>query len=355
MADAATAGSTNYVEAGAPMEAPPDHDEEPINPHTTVVLLAVCSAFELVAASLVCGETQCTGVTAYAVAVGVVSLALLAPVALVLFAEPLAPRRLPDGLPHLSLLLLMWWLPACFLLTFIEPFQGLCNGYFATLGATASAVQLARVHVQGIEAGLVDALEQVRSASPDRAALLALAFSSTAVWVQAAITLGRAPMDHPGAMAWAIIIGVVSSVMCAFYLLLSNFAIHRFGFAALMACWWLQGIAVSFVPSGFTGTINGYISCWVSVLIAAYFLRTSRSPRDLEPVPTAPPEEGLGGPTTEYMSQEDATDGFSATLGKLGGSTWATPGFGSAVAPPTTREPPSAENSTFRQPPHDDL
>ena len=31
-----------------------------------------------------------------------VSLALVAPVGLVLFAEPLAPRRLLEGLPHLS-------------------------------------------------------------------------------------------------------------------------------------------------------------------------------------------------------------------------------------------------------------
>lgn len=312
--------NTDYVEEGAPLEAPPDHDDDPtINPHIATIALLIASVFELIAACLVCGDQQCTGLVAYSVVVGIISLILLAPVALVLFAEPLAPRRLPEGLPHLSLLLLMWWMPAGFLLTFIGPFHGLCNGYFAVLGGTAFALQLARVHVPGVDASLEDAAATVRSQPTERTVLVLLALSSTAVWVEAAVTLGSQPADHPGAKSWAIVIGVVSSVMCAFHLLLSS-PINRLGFATLMAAWWCQGIAVSFMPSGFIDTVNGFVATWASVLLAAYFLRSTRSPRDLEPIPSAEPEDGSGGPTTSYVSQDppDPSDGFSGTLSTLG-------------------------------------
>lgn len=104
------------------------------------------------------------GSPAYSVAVGAVSLALLAPVALVLFAEPLAPQRLPEGLPHLSLLLLAWWLPASFLLTFVGPFQGLSNGYFSTIVAGAGSVQLCRANVPLIDGALSTLHEFARNA-----------------------------------------------------------------------------------------------------------------------------------------------------------------------------------------------
>ena len=74
----------------------------------------------------------------------------------------------------------------------------------------------------------------------------------------------------------------------------------------LLASWWCQGIALSFVPNTFIGSVNGFVATWTSVGLAFYFLRTTRSPNDLLPIPSAPPdEEGLGGPTTEYRAASD--------------------------------------------------
>jgi hypothetical protein len=326
--------ATNYQSAEDP-EAPPDHEaaEEEINPQVASIILAAASICELIAASLVCSESDCTGLEAYSVAVGVASLVLLAPIVLVLFAEPLAPRRLPEGLPHLALLLLAWWLPACFLLTFISPFQGLCNGYFATLAATAGAVHLARAYVPAFDALLRQLQTMAHESAHERTVLIVLSLLSTAVWVEAAIALGRFPGEHPAVKAWAIVVGVVSMVLCAFYLLLDNLQIHKLGFAALLAVWWCQGVAISFVPSTYMFTCNGFISTWASSFVAFYFLHSTRSPRDLLPIPAAEPgDEGLGagfgGPTTTYQAA-DATDGFSQRIGidsvGRGGNPWVDP------------------------------
>ena len=293
------------------MEQPPDHDDpnSTPDPSVSVVILGGASFFELIAASLSCGEqTVCSSLTAYSVAAGVVSIALLIPVALVHFAEPLAPQQLHEGLPHLSLMLLAWWTPACFLLTFVAPFGTLSNGYFATVAAIAGAMQLCRAHVELVDKAFVTLRELAHEAPRERVVLMILALTSTAMWVHAAISAAMYG-DSPSTKAWAIIVGVVSSVLCTFYLLLdkspSGFSAphDQMGFAVLLAAWWCQGIALSFVPSSFIGTINGFVCTWASVFLALYFLRITRGPRDMEPVPSAPPdEEGLGGPTTEYVS-----------------------------------------------------
>ena len=220
------------------------HDESTaVDPSAPIVLLAGASLCELISASLACSQQPtCSGLRAYAVSVGLVSIVLLAPIALVNFAEPLAPRRLYEGLPQISLLLLMWWMPACFLLTFVAPFSTLGNGYFATLGGAAGALQLSRAYVPALDTALHTVREMARDAPPDRAVLVMLALSSTLMWVQAAISAALYG-DTPATKAWAIIVGVVSSVLCAFFLLLEGLTIHRLGFAMLMAAWWCQGSA----------------------------------------------------------------------------------------------------------------
>ena len=192
-----------------------------------------------------------------------------------------------------------------------------------------------------LEAGLQHVRGLAREAATERSVLLLLGLSSTAMWVQAAIASAQFS-DSPAVKAWAIIVGVVSSVLCAFYLLLDNMTLHRLGFAMLVAwcvlhvqpssrgaaaaaralplvsvvrccvslarSWWCQGIAISFVPSSFISTVNGFVSTWSSVFLAFYFVRLTRAPNDLLPVPSTEPhddaEPGLGGPTTAYLSAD---------------------------------------------------
>ena len=314
------AASATPPAAAAAMNEPPDveEEEEATDPRVSVVVLLCASLFELLSASLVCGQQHvCAGLYAYAVAVGVVSTALTTPIALFYFAEPLVPRDLNDALPHLSLLLLAWWIPACFLLTFVTPFTTLCNGYFATVCASVGSFQLCRAHVPLLESALQTLRAMGRSAPPERTTLMMLAISSTAMWVQAALAAALY-VDAPATKAWAIIVGVVSSVLCSFYLLLEGLALHRLGFAMLLAGWWCQGIALSFGPNSFTATVNGYLSTWISTFLAFYLVRTVRSANELQPIPSAPPDdEGLGGPTTDYVAGDSPELALEGTYNQL--------------------------------------
>jgi len=142
-----------------------------------------------------------------------------------------------------------------------------------------------------------------------------LALSSTAVWVQAAVCASQYG-DYVGSKAWAIIVGVVSFMFCASYLVFAGAADHRAGFGGLLAAWWVQGIAFSFVPDTFSATMNGFAWTWASVFLALFFVRNNKITRNLLPIPSAPPDDddGFGAPTTTYHAAADATDGFSSSF-----------------------------------------
>jgi hypothetical protein len=241
------------------MEPPPSEDVPSVEPITATVALMLASAFELLAASL--RTTGGDGLVNYAVVVGAVSLMLVAPVALVLFAEPLAQAispRLHEGLPHLSLMLLVWWMPATFVMTFVGPFQGLCNGWFSSVAGVMGAFQLCRAHVPPFDHAVTQLQALARGAPKERTILCYLALTSTAVWITAAVALGQASREHPAVKAWALIVGLVSFIMCSVYLLFEEATTHRLAFALSLALWWAQAIAFSFVPTSFISTMNGF-------------------------------------------------------------------------------------------------
>jgi hypothetical protein len=74
----------------------------------------------------------------------------------------------------------------------------------------------------------------------------------------AAVALGQASWEHPAVKAWALIVGLVSFIMCSVYLLFEEATTHRLAFALSLALWWAQAIAFSFVPTSFISTMNGF-------------------------------------------------------------------------------------------------
>ena len=114
-------------------------------------------------------------------------------------------------------------------------------------------------------------------------------------------------------------------------------------------------MALSFVPSSFIGSINGFLSTWASVVLAAYFLRLTRSPRDLLPVPSAEPPDEVGGAyaTTYHAAagSSDTPEAFPSTVIHSGlglDGTWASKS--AHAAEPQPRMGPSATES-FRHTP----
>jgi len=110
----------------------------------SVLLLA--SVFELAASSSLCVSDGCGGARGFGIAAGAVSFAG----AMVLLVQTLAlplPVALPPTLPATAtLLLLVWWVVGCIVLTFVGPFTSVGNGYVSTWGALLASVACALPH-----------------------------------------------------------------------------------------------------------------------------------------------------------------------------------------------------------------
>lgn len=103
------------------------HRTTPI-PRTSVLILLGASAVELTAAAILCGGGSCAGTVAYSVAVGAVGLFL----GMVIAAFPSLPPALHRLGRHVALFNALWWTAGTLCLTFVSPFVGAGNGFFAT-------------------------------------------------------------------------------------------------------------------------------------------------------------------------------------------------------------------------------
>ena len=218
-------------------------------------LLLVISLFEIVAASFVCGTYACRGVSAYAVSIGVISTAatVLVGVGLHGVYHPISSR-----VSHLSAFLLAWWLVGAFVLTFIGPFTSLSNGYVLSWAALWAALQLCRRHSswEPLEIALSSATTRIRT--PAGHAIL-LAIASAVVWVEAAVCVSRAgAAANSWADGWAVAVGIVSMVASGGRAVYPElFEPHDAKLSAALAVWWVQGLAITFIPTPFMGSVNG--------------------------------------------------------------------------------------------------
>jgi hypothetical protein len=262
------------------------------DPRTPLLVLSVASVFELIAAAVVCGTSyHCTGLDAYAVTAGGVSCVVCIPLLLMYFDFfEFSGTRFAEHAPNLALFLLAWWSVAWLVLTFVSPFTGLTNGFFACWVAPFAALLFCRALTPLVSEPLGRMVAALRGAGAERSVLILLCASSTAVWVSASVALGRYPdiacdptthecMHYNGIKVWAICVGVVSMGACGVYLTLEAASPYGYSLALAQSVWWLQGLAISFVPSVFGGGVNGWACTWLSVGLAGYFASLSRNPR----------------------------------------------------------------------------
>eukprot|EP00919_Chromeraceae_sp_WS-2016_P059727 GHVR01141912.1.p1 GENE.GHVR01141912.1~~GHVR01141912.1.p1 ORF type:complete len:142 (+),score=20.88 GHVR01141912.1:84-509(+) len=78
---------------------------------------------------IVIGNNGCSGVNAYAIAVGVISLVVALIMLILWIAKDDAAKKAE---PWMSLFLFIWWIPGVIILTFVGPFKSTGNGYFAS-------------------------------------------------------------------------------------------------------------------------------------------------------------------------------------------------------------------------------
>ncbi|KAL3915224.1 MAG: hypothetical protein SGPRY_007320, partial [Prymnesium sp.] len=92
--------------------------------------------------------------------------------------------------------------------------------------------------------------------------------------------LAHSPSEHAGIKVWAILVGVVSMSCCAAYLFFDGAAAYAYVLAIGASSWWLQGIAISFVPNVYNGSVNGYVCTWLSIGLAGYYTSICSSSHD---------------------------------------------------------------------------
>lgn len=116
--------------------------KEASNEALMMFIIVVCSGVELLAASIDChkGEDSCAGRAAWAMAVGVISLAVSISLLLWLHFRSLSQKPMQIVGAGFTL----WWLVALFSLTFARssPFYNTGNGFFAIILATLCSICL---------------------------------------------------------------------------------------------------------------------------------------------------------------------------------------------------------------------
>lgn len=134
-------------------------ERDKINAH--VLILIVASVVELIAAALFC-KAGCTGLNAYAVAVGAASIFFC----LVLVLDPTIDAAANHLNLSLAVILFLWWFVAAIILTFITPFVEASNGFWATWVAAFTSGFIAKEAI----AARMDGLRLRGSGQPAAAA-----------------------------------------------------------------------------------------------------------------------------------------------------------------------------------------
>ena len=169
------------------------------------------------------------------------------------------------------------------------------------VGAPRTRGELARAQVAQVDELVGRFVAIARSALAERAHVTVLVLTSSIVWIQASVSYARRAQPT---VAWAIAVGLVSTVGSVVFIGGHDvLAKYNKKFSAGVCLWWVQGIVISFFPSEFTASVNGYFSLWASVAVAFYYALTIHGP------------PGVVSPAFQPISQtEGGWPGFSQPL-----------------------------------------
>jgi len=146
-----------------------------------------------------------------------------------------------------------------------------------------------------------------------------LAFTSTLVWLGAAVC----PLPS-WSTVWTVVVGAVSCLLCAAFIFAHDtLGAHKRNLSLLLAGWWLQGLFITFVPSSFLGSVNGFVSVWASIVFAALLVSSALTGR--------PAMHAAAEPADEPASLSRPSEPKRALDASFGGGPF--PGFGSAFEP----------------------
>jgi len=245
-----------------------------------ISIIALGSLIVALSAAFICTSSSqpCTGVVAFALAAG--GLSLGASVSFLACHLQLgADEACIKVLPYLAGALAVWWAFAALVLTSVGPFVTVSNGYIGAWFAAVSAIKAtlhasprARALAEGVHRGYDD----VTARNPISLAILVGA--STIELVAASIPCAAVPDKCVGWNVFAVAAGAVGLAAAAALAVTRHLPAERVDsrvpvlLALFMSAWWtISTLGLTFVSGGpFSTACNGFFATWAATAAATH-------------------------------------------------------------------------------------
>lgn len=247
---------------------------------SAIVVVFAASIIEFIAASRTCDKLpkdSCKKEYAFAVAVGVAS-------AFFAFAFLLYMRFVPRintvVIKILAFLLAGLWVGGAGVLTFRKPFVETGNGYFSSWLAFGAASYFLHHNVGAVQSAVHRVYARGASATVDVQALWIMLTASVIELTAAAVLCDNSLCNRNN--KWAVALGAISTLLSIISLILGEkLGIVKAVFAIILLGMWIFGAGVLTFDEPFSGTGNGYFSCWVAFfasVVWAYYVLGEKIP-----------------------------------------------------------------------------
>jgi len=246
---------------------------EAADPRICTVVICACSFVVLCQAAVECNlsySDNCSDVYGYTVAVGVVSFAISVMAILWIYC---GPSSFAQFSPVVAIFFLSWWGLGTAICTFKEPFSDSGNGYFAAWGAFIASFIMAGAVSERLRTFLGTNIERVVAGSIE--SKLSMGIAAASVVLLAAVAVEATDYDHPtGQELWGVICAFTSCIFILIHTMMripcQRYTLPPSIFGAILAIWWLPGVAVLTFDAPFKTSSNGYFAAWIAFIFSMW-------------------------------------------------------------------------------------
>lgn len=246
---------------------------EAVSAADCLLVIAICSLIVLIQAAVECSGSysdSCSDVYGYTVSVGAISLITSLSGRVWSWCGPSSFAKLS---PIIAIFFLVWWGLGTAVTTFKEPFNNSGNGYFAAWGAFITSFIMAGAASERLRTFLGSTITKVVAGSIE--AKLSMGIGAASLVLLAAVAVEAADYGDPtGQELWGVICAFTSSVFVLIHTILripcERITLPPTIFGAILALWWLTGVAVLTFDGPFKYSSNGYFATWLAFIFSIW-------------------------------------------------------------------------------------